>query len=188
MLGKLAMEGEPEAVMDYYNAMLADRQNQTVQQVVRDDENVQTISGTGEVSIENVAFLSEQGERVECIGVGAPVVLQVKARINKAVPRLVLGYMIKDRLGQPVYGTNTHHLGRVLEDLQVNAVIEYRIKFNANLGPGTYSIALALQGGDTHLESNFEWRDRAWVFGVLNTSKHDFVGVAWLPPELECLT
>ena len=185
--GQLAMQGKPEAVMDYYNALLADHQNQTVQQLVRDDENVQTISGTGEVSIENVAFLNEQGERVECIGVGALVVLQVKARINKAVPRLILGYMIKDRLGQPVYGTNTHHLGRVIENLQVNAVIEYRIKFNANLGPGTYSIALALQGSDTHLESNFEWRDRALVFSVLNTSKHDFVGVAWLPPELECL-
>ena len=28
--GKLAMQGEPEAVMDYYNALLADRENRTV--------------------------------------------------------------------------------------------------------------------------------------------------------------
>jgi lipopolysaccharide transport system ATP-binding protein len=125
---------------------------------------------------------------VETIGVGAPVVLQVKALVNKAVPCLVLGYMIKDRLGQPVYGTNTYHLGRALEDVQAKAKVEYRFKFAANLGPGTYSITVALQGGDTHLGENFEWRDLALVFGVINTSKNDFIGVAWLPPELECLT
>lgn len=186
--GQLAMQGEPEAVMDYYNALLAERENHTVRQHVADDGKVQTVSGTGEVTIEDIALLNESGERLETIGVGALVVLQVKARVNKAVPRLVLGYMIKDRLGQPVYGTNTYHLGRVLENVQVNANVEYRFKFAANLGPGTYSITVALQGGDTHLGDNFEWRDLALVFGVLNISKNDFVGVAWLPPELECLT
>lgn len=186
--GQLVMQGEPEAVMDYYNALLAECENHTVRQHVADDGKVQTVSGTGEVTIEDAALLNETGERVETIGVGTLVVLQVKARVNKAVPHLVLGYMIKDRLGQPVYGTNTYHLGRVLEDLQVNAEVEYRFKFAANLGPGTYSITVALQRGDTHLGGNFEWRDLALVFSVLNTGKNDFVGVAWLPPELECLT
>ena len=50
--GKLAMEGEPEAVMDYYNAMLADHQNQTVKQEVTVDGKIQTISGTGEVTVD----------------------------------------------------------------------------------------------------------------------------------------
>lgn len=186
--GGLAMQGEPEAVMDYYNALLAERENHTVRQHVADDGKVQTVSGTGEVTIEDIALLNESGERVETIGVGALVVLQVKARVNKAVSRLVLGYMIKDRLGQPVYGTNTYHLGRALEGMQVNSQVEFRFKFAANLGPGTYSITVALQEGDTHLGGNFEWRDLALVFGVLNTGKNDFVGVAWLPPELECLT
>ena len=186
--GKLAMQGAPEAVMDYYNGLLAKRDTDTVRQHVADGDKMQTVSGTGEATIQDVALLNQSGERVETIGVGAPVVLQVKARIHKAVPRLVLGYMIKDRLGQPVYGTNTYHLGRVLEDVQVNSHVEYRFKFDANLGPGTYSITVALQGSDTHLGANFEWRDLALVFGVLNTGKNEFVGVAWLPPELECVT
>ena len=49
--GKLAMEGEPEAVMDYYNAMLADHQNQTVKQEVTVNGKIQTISGTGEATV-----------------------------------------------------------------------------------------------------------------------------------------
>ncbi|WP_413437594.1 ABC transporter ATP-binding protein [Sulfuriferula sp. GW1] len=184
--GKLAMQGEPEAVMDYYNAMLAERENHFVRQHATDDGKVQTISGTGEAAIEDVALLNAKGERVETIGVGAPVTLQVKFMVNKDMPRLMLGYMIKDRLGQTVYGTNTYHLGRDLENLQTGSRIECRFKFAANLGPGTYSIAVALHGAVTCLGGYFDWRDRALIFSVVNTSNNDFVGVAWLPPQLEC--
>lgn len=185
--GKLAMQGEPEAVMDYYNALLAERETQSVRQEAADDGKAQTVSGTGEATVEDIALLNANGEPVETIGVGAPVILRVKARIHKDIPRLVLGYMIKDRLGQPVYGTNTHHLGRVLENVPSESGVEFRFKFSANLGPGSYSIAVALQGSDTHLGANFEWRDLALMFSVINTSKYEFVGVAWLPPQLECL-
>ena len=185
--GELAMQGEPEVVMDYYNALLAERETRSVRQETADDGKVQTVSGTGDATIEDIALLNANGERVETIGVGAPVTLQVKARIHKDIPRLVLGYMIKDRFGQPVYGTNTHHLGRVLENLLSESSVEFRFKFAANLGPGSYSVAVALQGSDTHLGGNFEWRDLALMFSVINTSKYEFVGVAWLPPQLECL-
>jgi len=40
--GRIAMEGEPEAVMDYYNAMLADHQNQIVKQEARVDGKLKT--------------------------------------------------------------------------------------------------------------------------------------------------
>ncbi len=185
--GELAMQGEPEAVMDYYNALLAKKESLSVRQEAAVDGRTHTVSGTGEATIEEIALLNANGERVETIGVGAPVTLQVKVRAHKDIPRLVLGYMIKDRLGQPVYGTNTHHLGRALENVPSESSVEFRFKFAANLGPGSYSIAVALHGGDTHLAGNFEWRDLALVFSVINTSKYDFVGVAWLPPQLECL-
>jgi lipopolysaccharide transport system ATP-binding protein len=185
--GQIAMQGEPEAVMDYYNALLPESENQAVRQQNTEDGKTQTISGTGEATIEEVALLNENGERVQTVGVGVAVTLQVRTRIHQAIPSLVLGYMIKDRLGQTVYGTNTYHLGRVLENLQPESSVEFYFKFSANLGPGTYSIAVALQEADTHLGGNFEWRDLALIFGVVNTGKYDFVGVAWLQPQLECV-
>ena len=45
--GKLSMQGEPAAVMDYYNALLAERGNATVRQLTTDEGKVQTVSGTG---------------------------------------------------------------------------------------------------------------------------------------------
>lgn len=183
--GKLAMQGDPEAVMDYYNAMLAERENQTVRQHTTDDGKVQTISGTGEATIEEIVLLNKDGKRIEVLNVGQPVTLKIVARATADIPELVVGYIIKDRLGQAVFGTNTHHLKCKTERVAEGAIVVYNFQFAANLGEGTYSVAVALHIADTHIGKNYEWRDIALVFNVVNIDKPKFVGVAWLPPSLE---
>ena len=184
--GKLAMEGEPEAVMDYYNAMLADSKNQMVKQVVTDEGKIQTISGNGEVTLTDVALLDEAGKPIEMVAVGQQVSLHVKVTCNARVEDLVVGYMIKDRLGQPVFGTNTYHHKRKLQNLRGDESIEFNFDFQANLGPGTYSMSIALHADENHVGKNYEWRDHALVFNMINIDKDEFVGVAWIPPVVRC--
>ncbi|MGU3775973.1 ABC transporter ATP-binding protein [Burkholderia metallica] len=185
--GRLEMEGPPEAVMDYYNAMLADRENSEVRQEKLDSGAVQTISGTGEALIDEVTLLDQSGQPVEIIGVAQPVALRVKVKCVKAIPELVVGYMIKDRLGQTVFGTNTYHLKQVLVDLVEGQTVELHFEFLANIGVGSYSVAVALHTGDAHLANNYQWRDHALVFNVVNIKMDDFVGVAWLPTTVRSL-
>jgi lipopolysaccharide transport system ATP-binding protein len=182
--GRLAMEGQPEAVMDYYNALLAKHGNQTVKQEVREDGKVQTLSGTGEAVVEDIALIDEQGKRVEFIDVGQSVTLRVDVRTRAFIERLVLGYGIKDRLGQVIFGTNTDLKKQPLENVPAGSRIRYDISFPANLGPGTYSIQTALVSSDTHLVNNYEWRDLAIVFNVINVNKPYFAGVAWIDPDI----
>ena len=182
--GKLAMEGEPEAVMDYYNAMLADNQNQTVKQEVTVNGKIQTISGSGEATVADIALLDVNGNRVEMVDVGQSVMLQVLVKTNCYIERLVLGYSIKDRLGQVVYGTNTDLKQQPLEHVPAESFLRFDIAFPANLGPGNYSIQTALCSTDTHLVSNYEWRDLALIFNVINIDKPHFVGVAWIDPTI----
>lgn len=184
--GKLAFQGEPEAVMDYYNAMLANHQNQTIKQEVTHDGKIHTISGTGEVSLADVVLLDANGKQLEIVAVGQPVSLRVTATCNAKVENLVVGYMIKDRLGQPIFGTNTYQYNLQLTNLCANQTIELNIDFQANLGPGSYSVAIALHAEDTHVTQNYEWRDRALVFKIINFDKDEFVGVAWIPPVVRC--
>lgn len=182
--GKVEMEGEPEAVMDYYNALLADKQNQKIEQVVTDEGKVQTISGTGEVSLSNVALVDANGGSLEVVAVGQAVSLCVRAICNMPADDLVVGYLIKDRLGQPVFGTNTYHYKHKESALNVGDLIELNFDFLANIGPGSYSVAIALHAGDTHLAKNYEWRDHALTFNVININQPEFVGVAWIPPTI----
>jgi lipopolysaccharide transport system ATP-binding protein len=182
--GRLAMEGEPEAVMDYYNAMLAGHQNQQVKQEVREDGKVQTISGTGEAVVTGVTLVDETGNEIEMVDVGQPVTLRVLVETKAFIERLVLGYGIKDRLGQVVYGTNTDLKQQPLENVPANSTIRFDIAFPANLGPGTYSVQTALVSTDTHLVNNYEWRDLALVFNVININKPHFAGLAWIDPKI----
>ncbi|MGK2940797.1 MAG: ABC transporter ATP-binding protein [Immundisolibacter sp.] len=179
--GKLAMQGEPETVMDYYNALLTDHQNHSVKQEVTTDCKVQTVSGTGEATITDVALLDSAGQRVEVVSVGQPVSVRVGVTCNADIPELVVGFMIKDRLGQAVFGTNTRHLNAALQHLIQGKEIEVFFDFFANLGPGTYSMAVALHADDTHARKSYEWKDMMLVFNVINVNKTSFVGVAWLP-------
>lgn len=183
--GALAMAGEPEAVMDYYNAMLAERENQTVRQEKLAGGKTQTVSGTGEAKVIDVALYNEKGDVIEALSVGQSVRLKIVVRADSFVPELVLGYMFKDRLGQPVFGTNTHHLKKTLYDVAAGTVVTFKFDFMANLGPGTYSIATAVHTNDTHISKNYEWRDLAATFNVINIDKESFVGTAWLPPVVE---
>ena len=185
--GRLLMDGGPSEVMDYYNALIAEKENATVEVHELETGAAQTISGTREAVVESVGLFNRKDEPVEFVNVGESVELRIKTVIHGDIPRLVLGYMIKDRLGQPVFGTNTHHTHQVLEQVRGGAVIEYRIAFPMNFGPGSYSVSTALCSSDTHLVNNYEWRDLALVFTIANQNRDFFVGNAWVPPRIEIL-
>jgi lipopolysaccharide transport system ATP-binding protein len=185
--GHMLMDGEPSQVMDYYNALIAERENATVEIHALESGAAQTVSGTREAVVESIGLFNAAGEPVEFVNVGEPVELRVKASVHGDIPRLVFGYMIKDRLGQPVFGTNTHHTGQALEHVRNGQTVEYRIAFPMNFGPGSYSVSTALCSTETHLVNNYEWRDLALVFTVVNQNRDPFVGSAWVPPCIEVL-
>jgi lipopolysaccharide transport system ATP-binding protein len=185
--GTVIKDGAPEEVMDFYNAIISEKENATVQVHKLEDGSVQTRSGSGEASIESLALYNETDAPVEFVTVGQAVSLKIKVKVNQSIPELVVGYMIKDRLGQPIYGTNTHHLDKKMGALDEGAKLEYTFKFDANIGVGSYSIAVALHTADTHLNANYEWRDLALVFNVINADKVPFVGSAWIQPTVGCI-
>ncbi len=185
--GSVAMQGSPETVMDYYNAMIAERDPANVQQVLGHDGNVQTISGTGEARVIKATLCDEDGKPVEVVKVGQALQIQVEVEAFADLPELVFGYQIKDRLGQPVFGTNTFHTKQLLQDLRTGQRVRYVLRFPANLGEGSYSISFALHDAENHLAKSYEWRDRAIVFNVVIVGKDHFVGLAWLPSTIEVL-
>lgn len=184
--GRIAMEGEPEAVMDFYNAMIADRENHKVEQKKGDDGKVQTVSGTGDVVVTKTQLLDAEEKPLKAGAVGQPVTLRVKARCINAVKTLVAGYMIKDRLGQSVFGTNTYYHDMILKDVVHGKEVQWDFCFDLNIGEGSYSVALALHADDTHVGKNYQWQDRALVFEVINVDKPPFQGQTWLPTEVRC--
>jgi lipopolysaccharide transport system ATP-binding protein len=187
--GRLAYQGTPEQVMDYYNALIAEREgaSSTIDQTVTVDGRTQTTSGSREAVVSAIALEDEHGAPLEMANVGAAVTLRIRVQVHADLPRLVLGYMIKDRLGQPMFGTNTHHMRQALEHVRAGEQLEFRFSFPLNLGPGSYSVTTALTSSETHLANNYEWRDLAFLFIVMNMNRNEFVGSSWLEPAVQVL-
>ena len=183
--GELLKEGNPEEITDYYNALIAQKENSSVKQQNTNSNKLQTISGTGEATIEKVALYNQEGELIDVVGVGDLVDLKVDVKIKKDISSLVLGYAIKDRLGQTMYGTNTWHTKQIIDFPKENDKYQFTLTFPANLGVGTYSIVIALTNSDTHLNENYEWRDLALIFDVVNLNKTYFVGSTWNEPKIK---
>ncbi len=183
--GFVIKDGNPEEVMDFYNAIIAEKENATVEVKRLEDGRAQTVSGTGEATVADIALLDENGRRVEFVDVGQVVTLRIEVVTHAFIERLVLGYGIKDRLGQVMYGTNTHLKEQALLNVPADTKHVFDIVFPANLGPGSYSIQTALCSTDTHLANNYEWRDLALVFNVLNINKAHFAGCAWIDPTIK---
>ena len=183
--GCMIKDGNPEEVMDFYNALIAEKENQNIETLKHSAGKVQTISGTGEATLTSIQLLNSEKKPIEFVDVGESVELVVRAQVNADIPQLVLGYLIKDRLGQNIFGTNTWHTKQVLLAAKAGSTIEYRIAFAMNLGPGSYSIAIALHSHDVHVSNNYEWRDLACVFHVVNLNKIEFIGSTWLSPKIE---
>lgn len=179
--GRVAMEGEPETVMDFYNAMLADKENKNVKQVTLAGGKVQTISGTREVVLNSVELLNAQLEPFDVIGIGETLNIRVRYTVQQVISNLTVGFMVKDRLGQAVFGTNTHHLKHSIDDCAAEQTQQCVFSFPANIGVGSYSVAVALHSDDTHVIKNYEWRDFAAVFSVVNLNKPQSVGNCWVP-------
>lgn len=183
--GQILKDGEPEVVLDYYNALISKKQDVQISQVALENGKIATISGNKKACIKNVEILDAAGKKIQNLEVGKKIKLKVTVQANENLPSLVLGYQIKNRFSQVVYGTNTYHLKQALKNLKKGEEYDFSFEFDANLGVGSFSVTLALHDSDNHLQNNYEWRDNAIIFNVVNFSKPDFVGLAYLEPNLE---
>jgi len=183
--GQLRQQGQPSEVLEYFSAMMADKQHETIIQRSLADGSLQTTSGTGEICVEKVELTNEKGQVREVVQVGESLCLTVRLRAMVEIPRLVLGFLIKDNFGQPIYGINTHRLEQALESVLKGEVFEFQFRFVANLGRGHYAISLSASEIDSHLHKNYQWVDRAIIFHVNNHPKHDFVGCNFLNSDVD---
>lgn len=183
--GEKIMEGDPEMVLDYNNALLSENsQNVTASQNIYNG-SVQTISGNGDATFKEVNILDIYGKPIEVISVGQRIVLNIVLDAKQDLKDLCVGHLIKNRLGEEIFGTNTYYYSNVIDKVIAGETIRYKFTFDANIGEGNYSISVAAHMGHNHLSKNYEWKYLAFIFSVVNTSKNIFVGSSWIPPIVE---
>jgi len=180
--GIIQRDDEPDAVLDYYNAVIAkQREDYEILQSERLSGRKVTRSGNGEVIIYDVELMAG-GQPIRAFRSGDSVTIRVSALCREPVEELTAGILIRDRLGNDVFGTNTYHHGVSRKNLQAEEMVVFEFSFPAmNLGIGSYSLTTALHSHDTHLNNNYDWWDRSLVFQVIPGVTKFSIGVCNLP-------
>ena len=177
--GQVLKDGPPDEVVDFYNALIAEKENAklSIEQYRSNNGWVTTRSGSREASVAEIKLLSKDtGESIQLVRVDQEVVVSLSVKINQDIPRLVLGYMLRDRQGNIIWGSNTWHTQQIETELKAGTLIHFNLNFRCALGPGSYSFSPALVSSDVHTADNFEWIDNALVFDVMNADFPFFLG------------
>lgn len=180
--GGVVQDGPPDAVMDYYNAMIAAKQTSyQIQQVEEALTKTATRSGTGAATIEGVE-LQSQGSVVRALRSGDDATFTLDIAVHEPIDELTVGILIRDRLGNDVFGTNTYHHNQNFYQLPTGAQATAQFHFpSLSLGEGSYSVSVALHNKDSHLSANYDWWDRSLVFEIVHGKGPLAIGVCRLP-------
>ncbi len=183
--GSIIKDGVPDMVLDYYNSVIARKNNdEEIRQAAGEGGGVSTRSGNGKARIRSVDITRKDGSSVRSFLVGEQVVLCCRVEFYSEIECPTVGILLRDRMGNDVYGTNTSHLGYRDISVKEGDSIDVAFSLPLNVGPGNYSVCMAVHGGDSHLEENCDWWDRCLALQVMPGKEPPFVGVAALPVEV----
>jgi len=184
--GVVVREGPAIAVCDYYNALVAKKQkDHEILQTERERGRIITRSGDRRVVVGDVELLNRNGLPSRAFTVGEDARLACAIEMRFAVENPTVGALIRDRLGNDVFGSNTFHQRTELGMFSAGNKCEVTFRLTLNLAPGRYSVTVAAHSGKDHLTDNFDWQDNVVVFDVLPGPEPSFIGTAWLPLTIE---
>lgn len=178
--GLMVRDGAPDEVLDYYNALIAKQAEYTIRQAEELGGKVAVRSGNRQAEIVTVD-LFHQGQSARAIPQGETALIRVIAAVHEKISDLTVGILIRDRLGNDIFGTNSWHHGQSLRSIQGGSRVQAEFAIpSLNLGIGNYSLTVALHANDTHVSNNFDWWDRALVFQVTPSELPRCIGSAYL--------
>lgn len=128
--------------------------------------------GRAEVFIENVKLLNESGQALNWVVGGEMVWLRVLCRSHKYLYSPIVGFFIKDRTGQILFGDNTY-LSYKDEPRKIEASQSFYGEFLFQmpiLPNGDYSMDVAIAEGTQLEHVQHEWIHDALTFKSVSTS------------------
>lgn len=184
--GCIIKQGNPEEIMDYYNALLGDSDNcNIIEQKKGRSGRIKTISGNRRAQIRSIKIVDINEVDLSVIGVGDVCRLVIEAEIVEPIDNMTCGIIIKDKLGQAIFGVNSFILGKSEMNFKEKERITYVYTMPFNFGVGNYAVSVALHDGGNHYGGCYEWIDLGKTFEIINKSKKDFIGVAYIDTKLD---
>lgn len=124
--------------------------------------NVDTRHGSGAARVIGLACYDETGQRSDSLATGEALTVRISVRFHEAVARPNVGFVLRDRLGTDLAGTNSAMEGVALPAAQSGAIytVEFRMAL-PELHPGAYVISPSVTDGDAADYVMCDWVENA---------------------------
>jgi len=175
--GTLLADGKPADVLNQYQKIIMEREKAydadtaaaTPTEFAADELsmplNYSYRHGDGSAEIYGATLTDDANQELHVVESGASVRLRVVARFLRDVEDPVMGFLIRDRHGIHVYGTNTKEQQIEFGVVRRGEMIDVTFSFECWLGSDQYSISLAVHSREGEA---YDWLDAALFFKVTN--------------------
>ncbi len=144
--------------------------------------------GYGAARIEYAELLDADSRPASVLQGGEIVELVISVRAQESIDQPIVGFYIKNRLGQALFGDNTYlsyanHPFRLAAGHRIEARFRFQMPY---LPAGDFAIAVAVANGTQQDHSQHHWLEEALQFKV-HTSQvvHGLVGVPMISIEIK---
>ena len=167
-------------VQDPRNEILMSSQLQNEIKLFQFDPDAPWFGKRG-ATIRAIHILGADGEVLSLLYGAEVVVLKVTCSVEQAIKNPIVGFFVKDRLGQHLFGDNTYLTYRnadiaVTSEQEFSACFRFQMPY---LPTGDYSIIVAVAEGTQEDHVQHHWIDDALFFRV--ESSHVVRGLVGIP-------
>lgn len=179
--GRMEAIGKPTDVLNRYQKLIMAREDAyeagqptsaEAASVAGNNENSGPLSytyrhGDGSAEILRVELLDAAHQRAELVETGEALQVRLRVRFNAEAEAPVCGFLLRNRHGIHLYGTNTELQQANLGSVRRGEIVEVIFAFNCWLAPDTYSATVAVHDRNG---ISFDWLDGALFFRVMSVT------------------
>lgn len=178
--GTIAAEGTPSTVYDVYSGMIG-----LTDESAPPRAEFSSRSGSGTIRFASVSLLDSSGKERSVFHSGEAAALRLRLEASISAQNPTVGFSIRDRFGQDVFGTNTALLGFAGDALKEGDVRDYEFSMPLNLGAGVYEICASIHQTETHVGSCYDWINGAAYLTIEPDPSYRFSGTNRIPVVLQ---
>jgi lipopolysaccharide transport system ATP-binding protein len=180
--GHVVEQDHPEKIINSYNFLIAKRLNGEEIKYLKN--NITSGYGNHKVIIENIKLLDENNTTSKMFISGRPLKIMIRLSAKETIENITIGIAIRDKFGQDIYGTNSFLLKKKIRIQEGQSQTIGYVFDELNIGPGKYTLSVAIHTDDTHVNECFHWIDKCAAFDIVNSGDSIFLGLVRLKPEL----
>jgi ABC-type polysaccharide/polyol phosphate transport system ATPase subunit len=180
--GHMVAQGKPTAVLSQYQKLIMAREKaydkkqpptdaiastQEIAEVLGETPRLQCSyrHGDGSAEVVRVELLDSTYRPIALVETGEAVTIRMYVRFSTDVDDPVFGFLLRNRHGIHLFGTNTDLQQMRLGSVRRGEVIEVSFLFNCWLAPDSYSVTVAVHSRNA---ISYDWLDGVLLFQVVS--------------------